>query len=178
MEKRACTPRVPREIYPSNPPMDSRYEYYEPNGGNLENGMVVIASNCQSADQELLRPVEVTNRWCTVTNVDVIDGIVKFHGVYADGSIHERRRSVLSPWLVRRDSVPKKPSSTPLSEDNIRVIVREELDRFMDELGKKAGIPQYMETERMVDAMVSVVETVSKKVANEEINKWEDSVMK
>jgi hypothetical protein len=61
-----------------------------------------------------------------------------------------------------------------LSENDIRRIIREELSAFLDSAGKKASVPEYMKTEKMEDALVSIIKTVAENEANEVVNKHED----
>ena len=64
----------------------------------------------------------------------------------------------------------KKPM--PLTEENIRRIVREEISNLLDAAGKKADVPVSLEAEKMEDALVTIVRTVSKEEATVIVNDW------
>ncbi|QJD49969.1 hypothetical protein SEA_CRICKO_86 [Streptomyces phage CricKo] len=60
------------------------------------------------------------------------------------------------------------------TEENIRRIVREELSKVIDETREKATVPDYVDTERMSDALIAICSTISEKAAKEEVNRHED----
>lgn len=61
-----------------------------------------------------------------------------------------------------------------LSEDAIRRIIREEMSNLLDAVGKKVGVPEYMEAEKMEDAFVSIIETAAEKSANTKVYDHEE----
>lgn len=61
-----------------------------------------------------------------------------------------------------------------ISEERIRTIIREEISNLLDAVGKKVGVPEYLETEKMEDAMVAIVRTVAENEAKEAVNTHEN----
>lgn len=60
------------------------------------------------------------------------------------------------------------------SEERIRTIVREEMSKVIDGAREKASVPEYLDTEKMEDALVAIVETVATNQAYEKVNEHED----
>lgn len=54
---------------------------------------------------------KIRNRWCRVSSLNFESDTVIFIGEYAEGNKHIRVYSEYDGWLVKKDSVPKKPSS-------------------------------------------------------------------
>lgn len=61
-----------------------------------------------------------------------------------------------------------------LSEERVRTVVREEISNLLDAAGKKVGVPEYIETEKMEDALVAFVDTIATNEATAKIKDHED----
>jgi len=92
--------------------MDPKTEDLLPNGRHLRNGMkVLIADSAQRGkakemDQSWMRErLMRENRWCTVTELQVINNLTTFIGVYDDGVKFKRSNSTMDSWLVKLSSV-------------------------------------------------------------------------
>lgn len=81
---------------------------------------------------------------------------------------------VMNPDYFKKKVGSKSGGHECLSEDDIRRIVREEMSNLLDAVCKKADVPSYLPTEKMEDALVSLVETVADEKANDAVNKHED----
>jgi hypothetical protein len=156
-------------------------EYCEPDGSKLENGMIVVLSDSEDRFDPINPMAQVTNRWCGVTELQFYGGSGKawleFTGVYEDGQRISRRYKTSVRWMVNRASAHKpseKPPVANLTENDVRRIVREELSNFMDAARKKAGVEEYLDFEKMEDALVGIVEHVSKEAATEAVNDHEN----
>jgi len=102
---------VPK-FYKMNPATDELL----PDGTRLANGMVVLLSSPDFRvrienpmdDWELARALE-NNRWCTVSNVRVMDGhgnkIVSFIATYEDGTQSKKTYDTSYSWLAKKDSI-------------------------------------------------------------------------
>ena len=111
---------IPSTMVPKYYEMNPDTEDLIFNGDTLINGMVVLLTSTE-AKQELDQPgrwfgkrkltpsekhrARVCNRWCRVTELDIVGNHVRFVGVYADGTKHPRASSAMNSWLVRFDSL-------------------------------------------------------------------------
>lgn len=107
--------------------MNSETEVLVPNGGDLENGMMILlaasVNRCDLKSMDKLNAAgvaeaHVTNRWCSISQVSVSDGWVSFLARYEDGVKKQRRYPTSTAWLVKTDGsgiVPKK--AEPLIPD-------------------------------------------------------------
>lgn len=100
---------VPR-YYRMNPKTEDLFT----DGKGLVNGMVILVENPDSRaiikstemeDWEYDRAL-VLNRWCTVSELNVVGGALIFVGVYEDGVKIKRNMSLYDSWLVKKDSLP------------------------------------------------------------------------
>lgn len=90
-------------------------------GDKLENGMVVmieaslVRGSVDSTSKYEQERALTANRWCEVTELRVRprygeegpDPLIKFIGLYADGTKRERTYSGGYCWFVKKDSLPK-----------------------------------------------------------------------
>ncbi len=74
--------------------------------------------------------------------------------------------------LAKREAVTENHKC--LSEDRIRAIVREEMSKVIDAARVKACVPDYFDTEKMEDALVSIVDHLSEKKAGDAVNSHYD----
>lgn len=91
-------------------------ELLVPNGGELQNGMIVLLAqdvlrwpieNRQESDFVNFTDVLKTNRWCTVNDVNTDGYAVHFVGVYPDKTVARRTYPKDVAWLVKKDDVPE-----------------------------------------------------------------------
>jgi hypothetical protein len=76
---------------------------------------------------------------------------------------------------MAKANAPKEAHAC-LSEERIRIIVREEMSEVIDGARKKACVPEYFDTEKMEDALVAIVNHLSETKAGDAVNShYEDS---
>lgn len=97
--------------------MDVKTEGLLPNSRSLREGMEVLIENAGekvnldsvvrgSANYDkLLYQANVFNRWCTVSDVELIDNYVYFTATYKDGVKVRRNVWVATSWLVKLDGI-------------------------------------------------------------------------
>ncbi|QJD49805.1 hypothetical protein SEA_CLUBPENGUIN_81 [Streptomyces phage ClubPenguin] len=61
-----------------------------------------------------------------------------------------------------------------LSEERIRTLVREEMSKVIDGARAKACVPEYLDTERMEDALIAIVEHLADAKGDDKMNSHED----
>jgi hypothetical protein len=89
---------------------------------DLRNGMVVVLGdpyarvelNSKNTSDPLIEKTKyrtkVTNRWCVVSNVEIVDhGMVAFIATYSDGQAMRRDIHINYSWWVKKDSIPEEP---------------------------------------------------------------------
>lgn len=88
-------------------------------GGELKEGMIVFVEASpfnvdlkkyfETPEEERSKydeeKVEKDHRWCLVTKLSNYGEIVKFIGVYADGTKHSRMYNRSYAWFVKKDSI-------------------------------------------------------------------------
>lgn len=147
-----------------------------------------------SFDVEAVRVTEANAprvaAWCGGTVAQSLDdclGTFIVLDATHDGLVIRQVRARVGDWIVlvdgefrvRRDKLFKleyQPKKTTLGEHDIRRIVREEMSNLLDEARKKAGVPEHIDAERMSDALVTIIETVSEHEAIEKVNELEDRI--
>jgi hypothetical protein len=107
------------DIVDADQPMNSHEEYVEYDGAKLEDGMVVLLAEpeTKTSFKNLVWETQIaglleTNRWCTVSEVEIWDAdpanpFVTFIGIYEDGTKRQRSLPIHYAWLVKKDSVRK-----------------------------------------------------------------------
>jgi nitrogen regulatory protein PII-like uncharacterized protein len=63
--------------------------------------------------------------------------------------------------------------ASELSEERIRIIVREEISKLVDDLCQKAVLPESLQAEEMVDALAAAVKEIAKDSAQERVEQHE-----
>lgn len=104
--------------YVMNPETEKQID----SGAELQDGMVVLIASrsarwlLEGSEPSDMADILETNRWCTVSNVQVRTGsgidmrtgdpkkMVGFTAIYEDGATIERWYHVSNPWYVKLDS--------------------------------------------------------------------------
>jgi hypothetical protein len=92
--------------------MNPETEELLPNGRHLANGMKVLIESPAHrmrvsddlTDWQEDRALE-NNQWCTIGALEVVGDMIRFIGVYNDGSKRIRTFQAFEAWLVKTDSI-------------------------------------------------------------------------
>jgi hypothetical protein len=115
----------PSLYVPKNYEMDPKFETIVDSTALLKSGMVVLINDFYMRENltteyepgRVIRADE-SNRWCTITYISEIirdyitkgSHVVRFVGLYGDGSKKNRLYNISHSWIVKIDSIPKESS--------------------------------------------------------------------
>lgn len=102
--------------------MDPQFEDLLPDGTYLRDGMIILTDTASlrrhiydNMCPHDLYHARITNRWATVSNVQLCDDRVMFVAIYADGVKKKRIYSVEHGWIVKIDSLSTEDNDKRIS---------------------------------------------------------------
>lgn len=126
------------EFVPKYYMMNAETDELLPNASYLANGMKVLIENpdVRASEKDMQRDWGMqraleNNRWCTVTHLEFMDqkNMIRFIGVYEDGSKIVRVFGSDRSWLVKIDSVSESMAERTERYSNVRTLVLAALHR-------------------------------------------------